>query len=252
MNELFINDHIQDLKNAIMSQISHRTLQETNVPDIGDEKLFYLLLPFLNGEDWTKSHHDAAVSVGIVYSALYAHESIEEFNVRTTNEQLTVLAGDYYSGVHYKILSNIPDIGLIRSLSTTIAKISESKAYFYENAIRYLKDCLQAVEIEESSSIETFYKHFGYEQYIPIVQMALMLARLKEELLNFMESRKTKFLEALLQSEEVNFVRHRLFQLLNDRINEISAALDRQVEQSAFLSKELKSLLLKRMAPMLT
>lgn len=251
MNELFINDHIQNLKNAILTQISHRTLQQTS-PEIGEEKLFYLLLPFLNGEHWTKTHYDAAVSVGIVYSALNAHESIQEFEVRTTNQQLTVLAGDYYSGIHYKILSNIPDIGLIRSLSTAIVEISESKAYFYETAVRYLKDCLRAINVEESSSIETFYRHYGYEKYIPIVQMALLLERLKNELNHFLESRKTKFLEALLHSEEVKFVHNRLFQVLNDRISEITVLLDQQVEKSAFLSEELKSLLLKRMAPMLT
>lgn len=252
MNERFINDHIQELKDAIMKQIGHRSLPQTHSPEIGEEKLFYLLLPFLNGEKWTKSHYDAAVSVGIVYTALYAHESIQEFGGMSTNQQLTVLAGDYYSGIHYKILSTIPDISFIRSLSSAIVKISESKAYFYESAIRYLKDCFVAINVEESSSIETFYRHYGYENYIPIVQMALLLERLKEELKCFLESRTSKFLEALLQSEEVKFVRNKLYKLLNDRISELSAALDRQVEQSAFLTEELKSLLLKRMAPMLT
>ena len=47
-------------------------------------------------------------------------------------QQLTVLSGDYFSGIHYRLLASMPEFGFIRSLSETIGQINEMKTIFHD------------------------------------------------------------------------------------------------------------------------
>ena len=69
----------------------------------------------------------AAIAVGAVHMAFEAHDSIDECDATSTEQQLTVLSGDYFSGIHYRLLARLPDFGFIRSLSGTIGQINEVK-----------------------------------------------------------------------------------------------------------------------------
>jgi len=81
MNATYIQNSIAQLKTEIFMDVRHRTLQKyTGLPVLDENQLFYLLVPFFNGEEWQQEEREAAITVGIVYAALAAHDHIKELN----------------------------------------------------------------------------------------------------------------------------------------------------------------------------
>ena len=86
----------------------------------------------LNGERWNNRLNTAAIAVGAVHAAFDAHDSIDISDATSKQQQLTVLSGDYFSGIHYRLLASMPEFGFISSLSETIGQINEMKTIFHE------------------------------------------------------------------------------------------------------------------------
>ena len=103
----------------------------------------------------------AAVAVGAVHIAFDAHDTIHHNDATSPLQQLTVLSGDYFSGIHYKILAALPDIYFIRALSTTIGQINELKTNFISEHQR-CKRTIETVESIEASCIANFLHSYGF------------------------------------------------------------------------------------------
>lgn len=176
----------QNVKNHIehyMREFNHAVYHPILNRDIGQAKLdeatvFFLILPKLNGERWTESMNTAAIAVGAVYAAFEAHDTIDAENASATEQQLTVLAGDYLSGVYYKLLAAIPDFEFIKVLSTTIGQINEVKTDFYHQSPADLKKRLDAIKTIKAKCVIQFLHTFGFSQYVPLATAALPLLSL--------------------------------------------------------------------------
>ena len=95
-----------------------------------------------------------ALTVMLIQIALDTHdfvknddEEIESMEV----QQLTVLAGDFYSGLYYKELSYLPNIHLIRCLAEAIKIINENKIRVYQREITTFEDFMHSMKIIETS-----------------------------------------------------------------------------------------------------
>ena len=99
MSATSITQSIQTLQSNILQFVHHRALlQNVGQPTLQKEQLFFIQLPFLNGEEMTADHIVSASTVGIVHASLLEHEKIKEQDATSKQQQLTVLSGDYYSG----------------------------------------------------------------------------------------------------------------------------------------------------------
>lgn len=239
MDATYIQKSMTQYKTAVFMHVRHRTLQRfTGDPVINENQMFYLLLPFLNGEPYEQQQH-AATIVGVVHAALAAHDLIKEQDATSKEQQLTVLAGDYYSGRYYQILAASGDISLIRSISQAIIERCEANTALYEAQTRSVAEWLDALTIVESVLIAAFFGHANLQQYTPIMQTSVTLLRLQQELEaanNHVASRWWQCAERDYTGDFTGFIAEHIAMLQQQRTA--------QVENATFLQPTLKQLVL--------
>ncbi|CAM3058044.1 heptaprenyl diphosphate synthase component 1 [Filibacter tadaridae] len=167
-----IENYMNEVKYALREPILERDVGE---PPIDALKSFFLLLPLLNGEKWTEQLNTTAVAVGAVHAAFDAHDMIDLTKVDNKQQQLTVLSGDHYSGIHYRLLASIPDFDFIRTLSQTIGQINEVKTIFHEGAPDSPEKLIKAIRKIEGGCITEFLNVFDFSRYTSLVNTALPL-----------------------------------------------------------------------------
>ncbi len=231
MNATYIQNSIAQLKTEIFMDVRHRTLQKyTGLPVLDENQLFYLLVPFFNGEEWQQEEREAAITVGIVYAALAAHDHIKELNATSKEQQLTVLAGDFYSGRYYEILAMSGNVALIRSLSQGIVARCEHQIKVYEAEKRSIEQWFTSITNIESGLIAKFFELYSFGTYIPMVEKSLLILRLERELSTYQRgqvSLMSKVLEESARSAEAtydNVIQHKIVQLKTELLQVIEAA----------------------------
>ncbi|AXH98862.1 hypothetical protein DV702_03440 [Sporosarcina sp. PTS2304] len=162
-----IDNYIENLRRAIYQPIVERDVGHVT---IDRRKATILLLPLLNGEQWTDEMHTAALAIGAIHTAFDIHDQIDIDNASTKEQQLMVLAGDHFSGIHYKLLASIPNFHLIRSLSAAIGKINECKTTLLQSPPHSQEERLALISEVESGCIIEFFHTFGFTRYAAMVE----------------------------------------------------------------------------------
>ncbi|WP_210469193.1 heptaprenyl diphosphate synthase component 1 [Sporosarcina sp. 6E9] len=232
-----INNYIDELRLAVRQPILERDVGSV---DVDKAKVFFMLLPLLNGERWTDSTHAAAVAVGAVHIAFDAHDTIHHKDATSTLQQLTVLSGDYYSGIHYKILAALPDIDFIRTLSITIGQINELKTNFYKRSPINVKELLETVESIEVSCIKDFLHAYGFYEYIPLASTALTILALDSAMKQTTRRKIPEILEWKLDQHDLDQV-----------LSKLKSKLEKQIDAADFMTPLLKEKILGMTAPLL-
>lgn len=242
MNEISIQNHIEQLKLKIKMYVRHRTLHKyTGDPDVSDSRLFFLILPLLNGDNWTDDQEQSAIAVALIYSALSAHDQIKESNASSKSQQLTVLAGDYYSGLYYQLLAKRSSFDLIRSLSNGIIDISEKKSSVYDQMHRTFDEWMDTLQTIESLSIEQFYQYFNFDMYKPIVRRALFIKRIEHEISLLSMSKSSRFLESLAESASILGYQTNWHEQLEVRLEDDKHQLLSDLTSSTDISETIKN-----------
>ena len=244
MNEKFIHKTIEQFHSKILDYVRHRTLRKhAGEPDLREDRLFFLLLPLLNGNQWDDEHEQSAISVAVIYCALTAHDQIKELNASSKSQQLTVLAGDYYSGLYYQILASLSNIDLIRALSNGIIDISEKKASVYDDVKQSFEQWMETIQTIESLSIEQFYDHFNFAAYKPFVRRGLLIHRIVNELELVKQGKGSRFQDSLSDSEQHLGFSHTWLVLLNQELAIQKNKMMEEISQSHLLSHSLQQYL---------
>lgn len=242
MNEALMTQYVETYKKNILMQIQQNTLQKyTGIPVVDDERLFFTLLPLLNGEEWDSSVETASIAISLIFSALAAHDLVKEDNATAKEQQLQVLAGDYYSGRYYQLLAKEHKIDLIQQLSNGVACITEHKSRFYDLKDYTFEELIQSIQLIESKPIEQFLEYYAYHEYVFIMKEALLLAALKKELAAYEKSEKTFYIS-----------KSKIFQMniaaLRKETDKIEQVLLHDVRSSDLLKESLKHAILERVS----
>lgn len=223
----YIENYICELEQSLYEPIVDRDVGQM---PIDTAKAFFLLLPMLNGESWTERVNTAAIAVGAVHAAFDAHDAIDVSNATSKQQQLTVLSGDHFSGVHYRLLASIPELGFIQSLSQMIGRINEVKTTLHEQLPDEPIQLVEAIKIIETGCITDFLHTFGFSQYAAIANAVLPLLRLENGSVN-----ADGWHDHLSDSVNVD----RAITLLHNEIREVMLAAD---FLEPFLQQEIRRL----------
>jgi heptaprenyl diphosphate synthase len=169
-----------------MNQLMQRDFFE--VPLIDEEKLLlvYSVLKE-SGMPFSKLKGYVETTM-LVQLALDTHDMVtlslkEDDEEKLKHRQLTVLAGDYYSGLYYYLLAQLEDIEMIKLLASAIKKINEEKISIYheEFKLEQTQHFITKVKNIEALLIQKLADYVHLPAFKQVAEQICLLKRLVKE-----------------------------------------------------------------------
>ncbi|WP_141433342.1 heptaprenyl diphosphate synthase component 1 [Bacillus sp. 03113] len=192
---------IDNIKEKIEGKILHPyLLQYIDSPVIDEDKLLMLVLLMEHANLPESKIHNYALTTMLIQIALDTHEIVTNSKLNESSmktRQLTVLAGDYYSGLYYKSLAEVDDILMIRTLAEGIKNVNEHKIALYRKVPNELEELMNSVKMIESSLFERLTDYFHLCEWNDVIFNLLFVKRLIEEKNQFIHTGTSVVFEAL-------------------------------------------------------
>ncbi|AIM15446.1 MULTISPECIES: heptaprenyl diphosphate synthase component 1 [Neobacillus] len=174
-------------------------LKYIKAPIIDDEKLL-ILISIMDQLDLSDNELETYVlSTMLVQIALDTHEYISTAKDEKIR-QLTVLAGDYFSGLYYKLLAESEDHLVIRALSRGIKEVNEHKIAVYHKETTEIQKLMQSMMMIESSLLLRLFEYFKLDLWNELVSHLLLFKRLLNEKNEFIQKGRSFLFDALKQT----------------------------------------------------
>ncbi|MGG3801065.1 heptaprenyl diphosphate synthase component 1 [Metabacillus fastidiosus] len=180
---------LAEIKRKVEKRCAHPFLMKyLSKPKIDEDKLFLFHAIFneLNETDQVKENY--IIVAMLVQIALDTHDEVTNSDQIKQSEfvkrQLTVLTGDYFSGLYYSILSGIKDIKMVRTLATAIKEINEHKIKIYENAEADPSALVESLLVIESGLFQKISESFHFDLWKKLSFHFLAYKRLAAERYN--------------------------------------------------------------------
>jgi heptaprenyl diphosphate synthase len=220
---------LQQLKVLIEDRIHHTFLLEhIQKPAINEYKLFFLN-NILNKTSLAPNIKEQyIISTMLVQIALDIHQKIPDYDVEEniaieTDSQLSILAGDYYSGLYYLLLSEIEEHQFITVLATAIKDINELKMRLYYLEDESIEVYFKLIKQIDSILIKYVAEFFQMTNEVPVIEELLLASYLIEQ-------------ETLTISEDITM-------LQEIQINKTKSVIDELPEGCALFKQETTQLL---------
>nr|WP_028400483.1 heptaprenyl diphosphate synthase component 1 [Ectobacillus panaciterrae] len=175
------------VRNQLHARLQHPFLMRYIDTPVVDEEKLLLLYSILKSANLHIEHiQHYALTIMLVQIALDTHEKVSdkldaEAGESHKRRQLTVLAGDYYSGLYYYLLAENHDISLIRALAQGIKEINEQKIRLYQQSDRSVAAVVRSVEIIESSLLQKTCEFFNVPDWNAFSSVVLARKRIAGE-----------------------------------------------------------------------
>ncbi|MHB0798171.1 heptaprenyl diphosphate synthase component 1 [Bacillus thuringiensis] len=191
------------IKEKLMEKLRHPYfINYIEEPFIDEEKIALLYGALKSANLHIEQIEHYVVTIMLVQIALDTHERVsnkageEEIEFHKCR-QLTVLAGDYYSGLYYYLLSMNRDIVLIRALAEGIKEINEHKIMLYQKAHETTDDIMKSVVTIESALLQKTCDHFHLSHWKPFITYVLGGNRLQKEIQLYADKQHSPVLQAV-------------------------------------------------------
>ncbi|MBN8234683.1 heptaprenyl diphosphate synthase component 1 [Halobacillus kuroshimensis] len=229
------DNDIKQLKSKIAAKVRHPYLVRfIPEPHIDDDKLVILSSIMNHTTLPVEKKEQYIITTMLVQIALDTHDLVtltddEDDKETVRHRQLTVLAGDYFSGLYYYLLSQLNDIPMIHTLAGAIKEINELKMELYYKDVESFQEFLDGVKKIESLLIQ---RVGAYVQKTAINDMAgewLLAKKLMEEKRSYQEGNVSPLIEALVKRPGL-FGNHgqvigSLEQMVQSHVNHLEAAV---------------------------
>ena len=227
MDRATISRTVSELKTNVLNSLHHQILLKyLNQPTLRERQLFFMLLPLLNENVSNNEINTATITVSIVHASLDEHAKIKEQQAVEKDQQLTVLSGDFYSGKYYELLAQSGNVELIRQISRAIVARCEAEMKVYEKAQLDVVQWVELFKVIESALIERFFYVYHFEKYTTVVEKALTIERIRNELELLSLNKPSSYVKKMLSEIDKNDVE----QQLNKEADELSMALKKAIE----------------------
>lgn len=168
----------------IQNTINHSYLQQfIDFPTMDEERLL-LLIELVNLLDLSEEKKEKLIiTATIIQMALDTHEAVKNESLTSLafkKQQLSILAGVYYSGLYYKILSDIDDTVYTRALAIAIKEVNEHKITLYQRAQISKNQLFNDLLYIESALIDKFSQSIS-PSWFELSRNFLLLNRLIKE-----------------------------------------------------------------------
>lgn len=189
------------IKEQVEKRVYHSYLLEyIEAPIIDEDKLLILISIMDRLELSFNKMQNYALSTMLVQIALDTHEHILKSSDDEKGRQLTVLAGDYYSGLYYKLLAESEDILIIKALAKGIKEINEHKVLVYQKKIGGIDKLMSSIKKIESSLHVKLAEYFKVDIWNEILANLLFFKRLLTERKQFICAGNSFVFEALMRN----------------------------------------------------
>ncbi|UOQ85883.1 heptaprenyl diphosphate synthase component 1 [Gracilibacillus salinarum] len=164
----------------------------------------------------------------LVQIALNTHDQINvHFNDGNVMEQqLTVLAGDYYSGIYYHLLANIDNISFIRLLADGINEMTQAKMTFYYSKYRDFNHFMSDYQVIECVLIDKVAHYVNKLENNRYLSKWIILKRLEFELVSLQKRGNTFFHRLAKENIDTIHDNMQLAKALKQYISKVSYELD--------------------------
>ncbi|MFE5390792.1 heptaprenyl diphosphate synthase component 1 [Bacillus thuringiensis] len=191
------------IKEKLMEKLRHPYfINYIEEPFIDEEKIALLYGALKSANLHIEQIEHYVVTIMLVQIALDTHERVsnkageEEIEFHKCR-QLTVLAGDYYSGLYYYLLSMNRDIVLIRALAEGIKEINEHKIMLYQKVHETTDDIMKSVVTIESALLQKTCDHFHLSHWKPFITYVLSGNRLQKEIQLYADKQHSPVFQAV-------------------------------------------------------
>lgn len=196
---------MQDVRHkftAILEKVEKSVFDEfllkyINTPVIDEDKLLILISILDRLEISFNEIENYALSTMLIQIALDTHEHIATSSETEKSRQLTVLAGDYFSGLYYKLLADSEDILMIKALSKGIKEINEHKISVYHHESEGIEKLMTSIKVIESGLLAKLSDYFKVDLWNDFIANLFLFKRLLNEKRKFLQEESSVLFEAL-------------------------------------------------------
>lgn len=201
LREMNLQERMQQvaiIKETIQQKISQNYLMQFIDEPYIDEDRIIILIESLNKSNIPNLTINRFVTTAmLIQIALDTHDKVNNSNEPLKRRQLTVLAGDYYSGLYYKILAEVENVSLIRTLAEGIKLVNEYKVALYRIEDNNIDGYLYSLKKAESTIVSKFIQFFGPKDLSALSEELLFLNKLLREKERVVYGEYSHFFEAL-------------------------------------------------------
>lgn len=208
-----------EVKTQILNAIKHPYLNKHLLPPTIDEVKVTLLIELMDQHHFTKEkiiHYCKALMIHQI--ALDTHELVSTYEGTPQDrekKQLTVLEGDFYSGLYYEALSNTGEISLIKELSYAVKEMNEQKINLVHHKFTSLEELLRCITMIESTILVHFANYIGSNESIKKIENKCLITRLEQESQHLKDGEDSDFIKHLGSLQGVQIEKNQLLKVIS-------------------------------------